>query len=153
MQDVAERASASLATIYRRWPTKEHLVAAVLNDRSQFRVTPSGDPKQDLHQAFRELAIAFGPASQIVVGMLAAAQESPLLRDALQDMFWNSLRPLFLGPLGEMGVPESDASTMIEALMGLLIVRSVLDDGPIDIDALIQDVGRLIESNRVIDPT
>src|SRR4051794_21306007 len=46
IQDVADRARVGLATIYRRWPTKQALVIAAMQAGSEARVPPeTADPR------------------------------------------------------------------------------------------------------------
>src|SRR5579864_4819892 len=49
MQDVADRAGAGLATIYRRWPTKQDLVRASLEcERAQEKFAVTDEPRADV---------------------------------------------------------------------------------------------------------
>src|SRR5881275_1163277 len=48
IQDVADRAHVGLATIYRRWPTKQALVIAAMQHRAPFMAPENDDPLADL---------------------------------------------------------------------------------------------------------
>src|SRR4030088_2608174 len=48
IQDVADRAHAGLATIYRRWPTKQALVIAAMQHRAPDIAPENDDPLADL---------------------------------------------------------------------------------------------------------
>src|SRR5215471_13852923 len=56
MQDVADRASAGLATIYRRWPTKADLVRASLEcEQAQQKFVVTDDPRADVRALLTRL--------------------------------------------------------------------------------------------------
>ena len=65
IQDVADRAHAGLATIYRRWPTKQALVIATMEHQAPDMPPESDDPLADL-QALLHKAVAdlWGPRSR-----------------------------------------------------------------------------------------
>src|SRR5262245_39351597 len=57
VQRVAERARVGLATIYRRWPTKQALVAEAVRCKDMADAVPeTGDPRADLAAVMRDLA-------------------------------------------------------------------------------------------------
>ena len=57
IQDIADRAGAGLATIYRRWPTKQALIADALRHKSaSFNPVECGDPATDLGTIFHDFA-------------------------------------------------------------------------------------------------
>jgi len=54
IQDVADRAGAGLATLYRRWPTKQALVADAIRYYADGLLSPiEDDPEADLMALFR----------------------------------------------------------------------------------------------------
>src|ERR1700737_4041794 len=54
IQDVADRAGAGLATLYRRWPTKQALVAdAIRHHAERFLPPVLDDPRADLLAVYR----------------------------------------------------------------------------------------------------
>src|SRR5579859_5493396 len=56
IQDVADRAGAGLATLYRRWPTKQALVAdAICFHAGMFLPPVLDDPKADLLALYRAM--------------------------------------------------------------------------------------------------
>jgi AcrR family transcriptional regulator len=86
---VAARAGAGKATLYRRWPTKESLVLAVIADigRRPGRddLPDTGDLRADL-VALIDSAWLGGPVSRLhgLRGLTSAALHSPRLADALR---------------------------------------------------------------------
>ena len=86
---VAARAGAGKATLYRRWPTKESLVLAVVADigrpLDEGALPDTGDLRADL-LALVDSAWLGGPASRLrgMRGLTSAALHSPQLADALR---------------------------------------------------------------------
>lgn len=145
MQDVADRAGAGLSTIYRRWPTKEHLVAAALADRAHIEIEPSDDPRTDLDHALDAILAAFGPASEIIVGVLAAARDSETLGNAIQTALQDSIRPLLTRPLLKLGLTHAEVDTVADAALGLMLLRSAVARTAIDHDTYVEEVNRLVD--------
>src|SRR5437660_690203 len=85
IQDVADRAHAGLATIYRRWPTKQALVIAAMQHRAPFMAPENDDPLADLrtllHAAVDDI---WGPRRHFLVGLLASLRTDPELADAFR---------------------------------------------------------------------
>src|ERR1700730_710532 len=85
IQDVADRAHAGLATIYRRWPTKQALVIAALHHRAPEPLPESDDPLADLQALLHEaVADLWGPRRHFVVGLLTSLRTDPELADAFR---------------------------------------------------------------------
>src|SRR4051795_13289349 len=56
MQDVADRASVGLSTIYRRWPTKQDVVRAALEcPAASSKFTVTGDARADVRTCLAEM--------------------------------------------------------------------------------------------------
>src|SRR5207237_9628318 len=70
MQDVADRASVGLSTIYRRWPTKQDLVRASLCcDRAAQKYAVTGNPRADVQAFLTRLAEGLsGDGAQTLLG-------------------------------------------------------------------------------------
>ena len=91
VQDVADRAHVGLATIYRRWSTKQELViAAMRRAKAEVERPETDDPRADLEAFLREMANQmFGPKSCFVVGFITALRTDPELgrvfRESLLD--------------------------------------------------------------------
>ena len=86
---VAARAGAGKATLYRRWPTKESLVLAVIADigrpAGEGSLPDTGELRSDL-LALVDSAWLGGPVSRLrgLRGLTSAALHSPQLADALR---------------------------------------------------------------------
>src|SRR5579859_4292537 len=70
---VAAQARASKSTIYRRWPTKEHLVVEAFNRWPALKPRDRGDVLSDLLDLFRQfLRILHRPPSNAIMPTLVA---------------------------------------------------------------------------------
>ncbi len=135
MAAVAERAGVAKTTVYRRWPTRSHLVLETMTSVMPVSLIDSGDLRADLLSLARTLAAALrAPGTQRLVAELAlAATERPELADALQQVF-TQRRTLALATLrraqasGELR-PGIDPELVIDQLSGALHYRMLLGDG------------------------
>lgn len=92
MEDIAARAGAGRATLYRRWPTKAQLVTDAVRawrERTASIEAPdTGTLLGDL-RALADAAPDFDRAAQqriaVIIGLVAAANRDPELRAALTD--------------------------------------------------------------------
>jgi AcrR family transcriptional regulator len=85
---VAARARASKSTIYRRWPTKEHLIVAAFNSWPMLVPHDSGDVLEDLMdlhaQSMRNLRR--GGLRGVMPKLIAARAEEPALAEVLDPL-------------------------------------------------------------------
>jgi AcrR family transcriptional regulator len=129
MDAVAQRAGASKATIYRRWPSKTALVvaaAAALFVRPE--VPDSGDLREDLLACGRAYAEHEGRHAQVLAAVLTASQYDPVLRDAAREALGAPYGGLFeqvLARAVERGdVPPSvDVEALAEVLPAIAYQR------------------------------
>jgi AcrR family transcriptional regulator len=93
---VASRARASKSTIYRRWPTKEHLIVAAFNRWPALIPHDSGDVLEelmDLHaQSMRNLRR--GGLKGVMPKLVAARAEDPALADVLDPLIERRYDPV-----------------------------------------------------------
>lgn len=85
---IAQRSGTGLATIYRRWPTKEELVAgavASLKNESLFDPAPGSDPYEVLIAAVTQFAGALhGDRPELVPNLIGQLSNNPALAEALR---------------------------------------------------------------------
>ncbi|MEM9037428.1 MAG: TetR/AcrR family transcriptional regulator [Actinomycetota bacterium] len=147
MQDVAERAGAGLATIYRRFPTKQDLVAAAIRHRPPTKIEPTGDPRADLHALAHELAIELCNADK-VAGFIIAVREHEVLRDAVRDHIVTGTRVAFREGLSELLGSAEVGEFLVDAAAGALMFRTVFLDETPDPDEFADEVIALVDSLR-----
>jgi AcrR family transcriptional regulator len=133
IQDVADRAGAGLATIYRRWPTKQALVADSIRHKSD-SIAPAvtGDPLTDLTALFRAIADhACGHNAEFLPGLLAAMRTEPELAEAFRVHFIERIRGRIRDQLAALLGPDSPSIELLADLVpGVLIFRSLIPGAP-----------------------
>src|SRR5262245_43232323 len=89
MDEVAERAGVAKTTLYRRWPTKDHLAVAVAAEMlAEVPIPDTGDLRHDLTEFAAELAVNLdrlrmaghsggGASAGLVAELVAAAARHP----------------------------------------------------------------------------
>jgi AcrR family transcriptional regulator len=94
IEGVAARARVGKSTIYRRWPTKEHLVLdAVVHRCAEHIVSPdTGSLRRDLVELFEALLAKFRRDGDVLRAFAAATSQSSELADAFQRTFLDERR-------------------------------------------------------------
>ena len=133
IQDVADRAGVGLATIYRRWPTKQDLVVEALRAKS-VDLPDTGDSRADLLALFSRMASAFGgQGAQLVPGCLAVARDEPEIIEALRDNALCGVRDHLRRLIArEVGEDDPDLDLRVDLGPGVLVQRSLLFGESID---------------------
>ena len=145
MGDVAKAAGCGLATIYRRWETKEELVAAAMQARPLPDVELTGDAETDLRALLHGFAVEMQDTGEAMFGFLAATRTDPLLREAMDESFLGTARPMLRSLMGELMGESRHVDTVVDASMGLLLVRDGLLGGTTP-DRFVDDVLALIHA-------
>jgi AcrR family transcriptional regulator len=131
VQDVADRARVGLATIYRRWPTKQALVIAAMRRAKAEVVRPeTDDPRADLEAYFREMANQIlGPKSCFVVGFITALRNDPELARVFRESLLAEMRDQLRRPIARVvGDDDPDLDLRVDIAPALLIFRTLIDD-------------------------
>ena len=133
IQDVADRAGVGLATIYRRWPTKQDLVVEALRAKS-VDLPDTGDTRADLLTIYTRMAAAFtGSGAQLVPGCLAVARDEPEILQALRDNTLCGVRDHLRRLISrEVGEDDPDLDLRVDFGPGVLVQRSLLFGEAID---------------------
>ena len=86
IEGIARKVKRARTTIYRRWPSKRHLVAfAVLSELGERPAADTGVLRDDLEAAVGTLLRAFsGPLGQALSGLVADMAEDKVLADMLR---------------------------------------------------------------------
>ena len=139
VQDVADRAHVGLATIYRRWSTKQELVIAAMSRAKAGVVRPeTDDPRADLEAFCRDMTNSmFGEKSCFVIGFVTALRSDPELgrvfRESLLTEMRDQIRHLIARVLGD---DDPDLDLRVDLAPAFLIYRTLIDDRPADPDEL-----------------
>ena len=139
MQDVADRAGAGLATIYRRWPTKQELVRASLEcDQAQEKFVVTDDPRADvrgfLAQVARDLS---GHGAQTLLGFISSGRSDPEIAEAFRDTAIARIHEFLRSRIAvELGDDFPDLDLRAAAGPAILFYLSAVCGKPIDADAM-----------------
>ncbi len=139
MDDLAQRAGVSKATIYRRWPSKERLVLDALNHAMRpFDLIATGTLRGDLDAYLGELArrMSEGRASDVLPDLIAASVRDPNLRTSLDEYIRYRRQPLQTilgrGMQRRELAADTDVEVVIDALIGPFVYRRLLSHDPLD---------------------
>jgi AcrR family transcriptional regulator len=94
IQDVADRAGAGLATLYRRWPTKQALVADAISHYADALLTPiQDDPQADVMALFRATIDKMcGKDGEMLPGLISAFRLEPELAEVVRSRVIEPIR-------------------------------------------------------------
>jgi AcrR family transcriptional regulator len=146
MDAVAERARASKATIYRRWPGKAELVVAALEQLAPPHAAPpdTGGLRGDLVavlDGMRRSLLAQDAA--VVLGLLTAMRREPRLAEVVRQRFLDLKGAALDAVLARAGAAGGDRGLLAEVGSAVLFSRLVLTGGPLDaafVEHLVDDV-------------
>ena len=148
ISEIARRAEVHETSIYRRWPTKEHLLLDALLDYSEatLPIPNTGSLRSDLI-AFAKAVTAYldSPLGRTLVRAMAAAGDDDTLA-ANRAEFWKSrfdLASAMITRAKDRGeVPaDLDAATALELFIAPLHFRALLTHQPVDD----HDIARLVD--------
>ena len=151
ISEIARQAEVHETSIYRRWPTKEHLVLDALLDYSEAKlpIPNTGTLRDDL-VAFASAVTAYldSPLGRTLVRSMAVAGDDDTLA-AGRAQFWKSrldLASAMIARAKDRGeVPtDLDAATALELLIAPLHFRALLTRQPIDANDIAQLVDALL---------
>lgn len=138
ISEIAREAEVHETSIYRRWPTKDHLVLDALLDYSEatLPIPDTGTLRGDLI-AFSTAVASYldSPLGRVLVKAMAVADDDTLTTG--RDQFWKSRLDLASAIIerakdrGEIRA-ELDAATALEVLIAPLHFRALLTRQPFD---------------------
>lgn len=150
MDDLAQRAGVSKATIYRRWPSKEALVLDALASAIRpFDLVDTGSVRGDLEVYLAELGrrMQTGRSSDVLPDLISASARDVALRESLDEWVRHRRQPLtiILGRAIQRGelAAATDLDTIIDALIGAFMYRRLLSHAPLD-DAFVTRLLRTV---------
>ncbi len=144
IEAVALRSGVAKTTVYRRWPTRDELVADALDSRSdRYEPIPEtgslrGDLAEFCEGVRAKLTSNHGKA--MLKSLVAAVDQSPEIVETVQR-FWRERRDVG-GYLVERWIrrgvlrPETDADLLVEVLLAPIYLRVLLPGGPLSGDVL-----------------
>lgn len=149
MQDIADRAGAGLATIYRRWPTKQALLAdAVRFKAAAFDPPVCGDPVVDLGRIYHDFAEqACGRSrTEFLAGLIGALQSNPELAQAFRTEVVEGFRDRIRTQLEHLvGADFPQLELLVDVVPGVVLFRRIMRDVPVDPDEVAAEAVALVQ--------
>jgi len=126
------------SSIYRRWPSKRHLVAyAVLSEMGDAPAADTGALRDDLEAAVGTLLSAFGgPLGRALAGLVADMAQDPALAAIIRQQVLakrrKSMREAFMRAVarGEIG-HDVDFELLLDMLTGPFYYRTLFGHAPV----------------------
>jgi AcrR family transcriptional regulator len=140
VQDIAGRAGVGLATLYRRWPTKQALLADALRRRNDtFDLVLDGGPLDVLETVFSLVAEGtMGPQGAFLPGLLAAIRADDELAEALRIGIIDPLRRRIRLELeAALGADHPQVDLLVDLVPGICVFRALAPGEPGDPDELV----------------
>lgn len=140
MDDLAGRAGVGKATIYRRYPSKERLVAAAVASLvSEIALPDTGTTRGDLLSLMRDAVAVYSRprAGGLMASLVEAMRHDPALTAAVRGGFLAARRAA-LEQVLKRGVERGDLAAgldvelALDVLGGPLFYRLLITGGPID---------------------
>lgn len=85
IQDVADRAGAGRGSIYRRWPTKEALLAEAIRVMPDYEPDVTDDPVADLRAIVTRRCLSASDEPDLVPGLISAMRADNRIEQAVKD--------------------------------------------------------------------
>ncbi len=139
---VAAQARASKSTIYRRWPTKEHLVIEAFNRWPALVPRDRGDLLSDLLDLYRQLLrVLYRPPSNAIMPMLIAERaRNPALAavfDPVMQRRREPVRVVLKRAIERKELPRgTDVELAVDALMGAAYQRMYFVSGDLSVKGM-----------------
>ena len=147
VQDIADRAGVGLATLYRRWPTKQALLAEALRQRNEgFERGIDGAPIEVLTAVFSLVASStMGPKGEFLPGLLTAIRDDDELAEALRIGVIDPLRDRIRIELeAVLGAGHPQLDLLVDLVPGVCVFRALAPGDPGDPEALVASALSLV---------
>jgi AcrR family transcriptional regulator len=135
---IARKVKRARTSIYRRWPSKRHLVAyAVLNELGDNPAANTGALREDLEAAVGTLQSGFaGPLGRALAGLVAdMSQDAELAQTIREEVLAarrKSMREAFVRARARREVrPDLDIELVLDMLTGPFYYRTLFGHAPV----------------------
>ena len=144
MDELAQRAGVSKATIYRRWPSKEVLVLQALQSALRpLDDVDTGELVEDLRLCLGQMIARMSTKDRmndVLPHLIEMATHDATLRSAVDDYVANRrvpVRQVLERAIGRGELPAgTDIEMVLDALLGPIVYRRLLSGGVLDADFL-----------------
>lgn len=141
IQDVADRSVAGVGAIYRRWPSKESLVAEAIRTGGDLSFERSDDHEADLTNLVKNRAGLATSHPDFVPGVVSAMRESTQINDAMRQTYTLTPYREMLTRLLGSDHPHLD---LVAEIAPAIIVHRAIFGGHLDPESLSQQVLELV---------
>lgn len=144
IQDVADRAGCGTGAIYRRWSSKEELIAAAIRNMPSSELPPTGDPDEDLRAIVRRECDRHASQPDRVPGLISAMRSDEGICDAVREGYsLDEFRRAFAGVLGP---DHPHLELLAELTPGILLLRSAFAPDTLSPEATTKAILALVQS-------
>ena len=146
IQDVADRAGAGLATLYRRWPTKQALICDAVRSHAEAEQPPFvDDPRADLNAILASMAAELCGGAETLPGLLAALRTEPEMADVIRREVLGPVRGRMRDDLaGIIGSDNALLELLVDIAPAALIFRTVVLGEAVDADRFLSSLLALV---------
>jgi AcrR family transcriptional regulator len=127
IQDVADRAGAGLATLYRRWPTKQALILDAIRYHAEVAFPPVlDDPRADLLSVYQAMTEKMCGGGEGLPGLLAAMRTEPQMAEVVREQVMAPLRERVRADLVRLVGDRPRLDLLVDVGPALLMFRTVV---------------------------
>jgi AcrR family transcriptional regulator len=144
IQDVAEKAGAGKGAIYRRWPTKEALLAEAIRSMPDYQPDLTDDPIADLRAIVDRRCISASEKPDLVPGLISAMRTDDGINQAVKDGY--TVQYLRDAIARIIGPDHAHLTLLAELTPAIALHRSTYPPDAIDPDKTADEIVSLIES-------
>ncbi len=147
VREVADKASVGLGTIYRRWPTKEALIADALNTSRSQPLPEAQTEREAIIQFVQHRAEYFVPHTQAFPSLIAASRSDEALAQAVRDNVKRNIDTPLRALIGDyIGNDHPGLDVLSQLPAALLIHRLVLLSGSVEPTAFAEEILTAIDA-------
>lgn len=143
-RDVAERAETGSGAIYRRWSSKEYLVAEAIRTGGDLTYDQSDDPAADLINLIENRATLATTNPDFVPGVVSAMRASAEIKAAMLEIYTITAYREILSRL--LGDDHPHLELIAELAPAIIVHRTIFDGSNLDPEQLSKDVLALVQA-------
>lgn len=144
IQDVAKRAGTGTGAIYRRWSTKEALLAEAIRAMPAFEAETTDDPVADLRAIIAKRCAQTVEKPDLVPGLVAAMRADEGIERAVKDGYTlEYLRDAIARILGD---DHPHVALLADMVPAITLLRAAFTPEALDADAMTEELLSLVLS-------
>ncbi len=143
-QDVADRAGAGKGAIYRRWPTKEALLAEAIRHMPAGEAPRTDDPVADLRTLVGQRCRSAEEKPDLVPGLISAMRADEGIESAVKDGYDLSYVRDTIARI--LGADHPHLDLLTDMTQAVPTLRAAFTPEALDGDAMTEEIISLIES-------